>query len=303
MSGLNEFLASADAAPEAPAEPNDPTAFAPASEEMNPDGGVPPADEPPESERPTPETPPEGLDKRSEAIWREERTRRKELQAQVEKMNERWAQMVERMQQGQPQAQQQPTAAPQPETEIPDFDDDPIGHLRVKNELLEKQLQEVNAERTARNQQARQIQEFQQLQSGVDQMETAFAQTNADYHDAVGYLYENVGKLAAAIGYNPQQVQQVLSQTAMNLSVSALRQGKNPAEAAYLAAKQMGWGGQQQVAEDPAPTPKPRAPTSLSSVAGRRTTGGAPTLDAIADMDDAEFNKLWADMEKTARKG
>jgi hypothetical protein len=291
MSGLNEFLASADAAPEAEAP-----ALEPVSEELNPDGGLPPAEV--ESEQPAPEAPPEGLDKRSEAIWREERTRRKELQAQVEKMNERWAQMVERMQQGQPQAPQPAAAAPEA-PEIPDFDDDPIGHLRVKNELLEKQLQDVNAERAARNQQAQQVQQFQQLQSGVDQMETSFAQTHTDYHDAVGFLYENVGKMAAAMGYNPQQVQQVLSQTAMNLSVSALQRGKNPAEAAYEAARHLGWDGQQQVAGS---TTKPRVPTSLSSVAGKRVAGGTPTLDAIANMDDAEFDKLWADMEKSARK-
>jgi hypothetical protein len=134
-------------------------------------------------------------------------------------------------------------------------------------------------------------------------METSFAKDNPDYHDAVGFLYENVGKMASAMGYSPQQVQQVLSQTAMNLSVSALQQGRNPAQAAYEAARNMGWGNQPQPSEQPAaPASRPRTPTSLSTVAGKRADGGGtPSWDVIAKMDTAEFDKLWKDMERNAR--
>lgn len=303
MSDLNEFLASADA--DTPPE----------SEASVPEGAelealAPAEPTPAEPDGPTadaePETPPEGLDKRSEAIWREERTKRKELQAQVDKMNDRWAQMVERMQNGQPQqlAAETPQQPGQPGAiEIPDFEEDPIGHLRAKNDLLERQLNEVNADRQMRSQQIAQVQQFEQLRGGVAAMEKEFVATAPDYHEAVSFLYGNVGKMASAMGYTPQQVQQVVSQTAMDITVRSLQAGKNPAQAAYEAAKAMGYAGPAPEQADNSGSPQRKPPTSLSSVAGKRVAGAAPTLDAISEMSDEDFDKMWSDMEKTARRG
>ena len=160
----------------------------------------------------------------------------------------------------------------------------------------------MNQDRQLTAQQRQQAQQFHQLQSGVDAMETQFASQQPDYHDAVSFLYDNVGKMAAAMGYPPQQVQQVISQTAMDISVRALQAGKNPAQAAYEAAKAMGFTGPQPTTDEGEPAPQRKPPTSLSNVAGRRTTGGgAPTWDAISKMDDKEFEQFWSQMEKSAR--
>lgn len=286
--GLQEFL-------------SEPSGSDPATEEPTTPQGEEAQDTPPPSEETAGEapetaadsdTPPEGT-AREQAIWREERTRRKELQAQVDKMNDRWAQMMERM--SAPQQQQQPEAV-----EIPDFDEDPIGHLRAKNELLERHLQAVRMDQqqtTAINQQA---QQFNQMRSNVNAMETEFATATPDYHDAVGFLYENIRKTAQALGYDPQQVQQAVSQTAMDISMRALQQGKNPAEMAYAAARNMGWANEQPAGEAVPAGRKP--PTSLSSVSGKRVAPGAPTWDAISGMDDAEFEAFWAQMEKKASR-
>ena len=303
MSGLNAFLAEesgVDTTPPAPEDltPETPESEVPAGAEQvaTPEGDQGPAE---------PETPPEGLDKRSEAIWREERTKRKELQAQVDKMNDRWAQMVERMQNGQtqqPAAQpEQPAAQSSQEIEVPDFEEDPIGHLRAKNEILERQLNEVNQDRQQRQQQLTQVQQFEQLRTGVKQMEDEFVAKAPDYHEAVAYLYGNVAKMAQAMGYPAAQVQQVITQTAMDITSRSIQAGKNPAQAAYEAAKAMGYAGPAPQQDDSgAPSRKP--PTSLSSVSGKRVPGGMPTLDAIADMEPEEFDAMWAKMEKAARK-
>jgi hypothetical protein len=295
MSDLNAFLAEASSPEPAAAELD--------NQNLEPTTNEQPPEPEPSAEQ---DQPPEGMDRKTEAIWREERAKRKELQGQVDQMNQRWQMMVERMQQGQveqPAPQQpQPTPKPQGEIEVPDFDDDPIGHLRAKNDLLERQLQEVNQERQLSAVQRQQMAQFSQLQSGVDQMEQQFASQQPDYHDAVGFLYENVGKMATAMGYPPGQVQQVISQTAMDISVRALQQGKNPAQAAYEAARAMGFTGPQPTMDDGEPAPQRKPPTSLSNVAGRRTTGGgAPTWDAISKMDDQQFEQFWKQMEKSAR--
>ena len=307
MSDLNTFLAE-----ESGSEPTQAELEGTTPESIEPEAEAPAepvAQEPPaEAPEGEPEAPPTGLDKRGEAIWREERTRRKQLQEQVDKMNARWEQMVERMQAGQTQQPQapQPAAEQAPEIEIPDFDEDPIGHLRAKNELLERQLMGVTQQTQQQQAATQQAQQFHQFQDGVDAMEKQYATANPDYHDAVGYLYGQVGKMATAMGYTPEQVKGVVAQTAMDITVRSLQQGKNPAEAAYAAAKQMGWAGVQPAAEDNGeqlqPTPQKKPPTSLSSVAGKRTAGGAPTLDALAEMDDESFEKMWKDMEKSARK-
>jgi hypothetical protein len=259
--------------------------------------GAPAGGEPEEVD----DTPPEGLDARGQSIWRQERARRKELQRQVNQMNDRWMELVGRLQQSPPP--QQPQPLPAEEIEIPDFEDDPIGHLRVKNEILERQLNEVNQERVVRQQTSQQIAQFQQLQAGIGQMETAFAAKHADYHEAVGFMYQNVAKMATAMGYSPAQVQQTISQMAMDISMRALQAGQNPAEMAYNAARNLGYAGPRPTGSEteerhPA-APKP--PTSLSSVAGKRAAPGTmPSWDTVAKMSDEEFDKLWQDMERSS---
>jgi hypothetical protein len=292
MSDLNAFLAEESGGNES--LPND---NAPVVEEQAP--ASEPQETPPPAPTATEEQPPEGLDDRGQAIWREERNKRKELQKQVDQMNERWMELVGRMQQPPAQQPPQPNAA---EIEVPDFEDDPIGHLRAKNEILERQLQEVNQERTVRQTQTQQVQQFQQLQAGVDQLERTFAASTPDYHEAVGHMYGEVARMANAMGYSPQQVQQTISQMALDISMRALQQGRNPAQVAYEAARALGYSGPkptQPPEGEQAHTPQP--PTSLSGVAGKRTSAGTPTWDAIAKMDDTEFEKLWAQMEKDAR--
>jgi hypothetical protein len=64
----------------------------------------------------------------------------------------------------------------------------------------------------------------------------------------------------------------------------------------------MGWSNQPADEQPAAPASRPRAPTSLSTVAGKRTDGGGvPSWDTIAKMDTAEFDKLWKEMERSSR--
>lgn len=301
MSDLNAFLAE---------EGSDET---PATEETTPPGAefeqqadAAETHETEQQEQPADsDEPPAGLDKRGEAIWREERTKRKELQAHVEKMNDRWMELVTRMQTQQPPQQQvQPEESkPDQETiEVPDYEDDPIGHLAAKNRILEQQMAQFQQMQKAQEQQQQQAGQFQQLQQGVAQMEQEFAKSTPDYHEAVGFMYNNVAKMAQAMGYPPQQIQQTISQMAMDISMRALQEGKNPAQAAYEAAKQMGYAGPKPPETEEEPPARPQAPTSLSTVAGKRSApAGIPSLDNIAKMDDAEFEKLWKEMEKAAR--
>jgi len=90
MSDLDTFLAQSSE-PEVPAlmEEQQPEPEYTEPEQPQPEAAAPREDD---------EQPPEGLDKRGEGIWREERRKRKDLQQQVDQMNNRWMEMVPRMQ-------------------------------------------------------------------------------------------------------------------------------------------------------------------------------------------------------------
>jgi hypothetical protein len=275
---LEAFLSSQDTAPEAPAQ-GESTQLA---LEADAPESLPSAE------------PQDDVSRRADAIWREEREKRKELQRQVEQMNARWEQMVSRM-----QAPPTIPEAPSPDEEIPAFEDDPIGHLRAKNAVLEKQLGDVLTKQNQQTQAGQQAAQFQNFRTQVDTLETAFSKDHPDYGEAVNYLYSAVGNMAKAMGYPPEQVQQIISQTASDIAVRAMHAQRNPAEMAYEAAKQMGWTAAS--AEDGAASMQ-RPPTSLASVAGKRTnSGGTPSWDVISKMDDKEFDSFWTNFAKNAR--
>ena len=81
----------------------------------------------------------------------------------------------------------------------------------------------------------------------------------------------------------------------MDIAVRALRSDQNPAEAAYNAAKQLGWGAQPPAANEPR---RQAPPTSLASVNARPSEAGSPSWDAISRMDDSEFDAFWGKFSK-----
>lgn len=222
----------------------------------------------------------------------EERARRRQLQQQNEMMQQRFNELMVRLQQPQPaQAVQQ--QAP----EIPKFEDDPAGHLQALQSQLNQQLQEVNRRLSQHDQRSQLVDQHIQFVQAVAAREAEFAASHPDYQQASQYIQDRKIAEYKALGLDEASARQALARDTMAVAQMALQRNQNPAELLYNAAKALGFAGvQQQPAVQAA---KPATPTSLSGVGG--TPGeeaGQPTLDAISKMSDAEFDAWWDKMAK-----
>jgi hypothetical protein len=274
----------------------------------------------PAAEEPVVEEEPDTRPERRVSIHalHEERERRKESEAQLQQLREQAAKMEERFAQFQQRWQEQQAAAQQPQEPEVTYEDNPAEYLRRQTEKLQ---QETEAQRQRNQQQeelAQQQEAYRNFYAQVTSQEQQFAQSQADYYDAVQHLREARAQEYAAAGYDPQQVQTIITQEAHSVAANALRNGRNPAQAFYELAKLRGWSTAQASAAAPEPPPVSeevqRLETVRRGVEANQTlgtageTGGRLTLAQLSEMDDDEFmaatdgdnwRKLW---ETSARR-
>ncbi len=254
----------------------------------------------------------------------EERNKRQELQqqlteraAQQDKLAERLARLLE-------QQQQANNPAPEPEV-IPDFDEDPRGHVDGLRRQFEQQLGQMQQFINGQGQHNQQAQQFQQVQHRVAADEQVYRATNPDYNEAAQYF--NDRKLAeyTALGMDNVTARQQLARDVYGVAQIAYQQGKNPAEVLHNLAKAFGFAGK--------PKPKPgngtpgledgwdfppdgggpggAAPaahvppnTSLSNLQGAARAPdekGKLTGAQISEMSDSDFDKLFEQMGRQSR--
>lgn len=234
------------------------------------------------------------------AALQEERAERKRLRDEMQQMRTQQDQLVQRILANQQQAQQPQQAAPQ----IPDFNTDPVGHLRATNEVLQRQLQEVTGYLNGQNQQQQQLTQqqsaHQAVQNFVVAAEHEFRAQAPDYDAAAAFLQNSRAAEYRALGMtNPLQIQQALQQDIVAMANIAHQSGTNVAEAAYNLAKARGYkaaapaqGAAQQ--QDNAARLATIAQGQQQSQSLSGSGGGAPapmSIEKLLQMDDAEFSK------------
>ena len=223
------------------------------------------------------------------AALHEERKRRQELQAQLAHTAERQRVMEERFQ----QMQQHWQAANAPRA--PDYDTDPLGHTKFELGQTQEQLKQIR-ERQERSEQERQAYAQQQqyysaVAGEVSRAESEFSQEVPDYIDAVKHYKSSRIAQVMAIGYDQQTASQIVQNEAFQIADIALRNGRNPAEAAFEIAKAAGWSGKKQAKEGAQKIETLQKGVKASSSLG---SGGTPTgkltIDAVANMSPHEFD-------------
>lgn len=245
-----------------------------------------------EKEAEKPDKPPEGFVPHK--AFHAEREERKKLQAQIAQREQEWLQRQQvyehRFQQIQEAFRQQNQPKP------PSFDEDPVGALRYENETAKRELEQIKAwqaqQAQTQEQAWRQQQYFGQIANAVTQAESEFAKENPDYMEAVSHFKKARGQQLAALGLPPQEIANYVQQEAFQIADTALRNGRNPAEAAFEIAKAAGWqrkAPEAQMQDKMATLQKGvKAASSLGS-------GGAPagklTIEALAGMSDREFDE------------
>lgn len=249
-----------------------------------------------------------------ERKWRQDIGQQLEAERKrFEVANERLQRLYEAMDQ-RAQQQNRPHEQPRQQEEtvqLPDRSKDPLGYLMAKMEQMERattqrEQERVRIEEENRRQQEeynRQQQNVQRFQENLMNAEEQFRQVSPDYDEAFDYLTKSRDAELSMLGYNPQQRQQIILQEATQTAANLMSQGINPAERFYQFARQRGFGAQQK---QPAPQQPKRTKVeqlneterkTRSPGRGKATNVGMPTIEALGDMDDSEFdamfNKLW----------
>lgn len=210
-------------------------------------------------------------------------------------------------------------AAPDP---IPDFDEDPRGHILKTLEAQNRHLQEIRGAVGKQEAVGQQFQEQQQRQAQFAELsrwstaqEMALSASNVEYDPARQFLVESRHAELQAMGYaDPAQRQQIIGNDVLQLAILARQQGGNFAERVLDMAKHRGFrapaaapkpaDGSVEIAE-----PSAAAARSATQARGQDmatslgSSGGAPrgpmTAARLVAMDDASFEKVLAQAKKS----
>lgn len=263
--------------------------------ESHDEGGKPPANQQPRKQVPL-------------AALQEERQRRQELVADLNREREQNAAMRQQFEQMLAQAQAQQQAQ-----EIPAFVDDPEGHIKGLSQQFEQRL-------AAQQQQL----DMRQYQDNVRQQLTAIAPAVLGAEDAMrAEVGEQAYQEAHAIvdqhvlnqlrvrhpNASEQELLQARNVEAFGFFKGCVDRGIDPARRIFEVAQRLGYTPGARVPHAPSgELPRvARVPgnTSLNSVSGAQTPDdtGKLTTAKVTAMSDAEFDQLCADMKAQSRSG
>ena len=264
-------VAAAEAA-DAPASTPEPVAAEPVPEP------APAVEAAPETSQPEPEATEEHDRRVPLKALQEERQKRAEYERKLADYERQMAEMKAWAEQVQQKiAPQQQEAEPDPET-------DPIGALKAAHAQL-RRMQEMTAQQ----------QREAELNAIAYNSATQFQQSAPDYSDAYRYAINSRAQELIALGADQQSIPQILKREELSLIDTAVRAGRNPAEAIYQFAKARGYQGKTAAPVAPVAPVAPAAPNPAlqqqkAAVAASATSGGAPA--SKGELSDAEFVNL-----------
>lgn len=229
------------------------------------------------------------------AALHEERTKRQALEQKYDTMveqnnqlNQRLTQLMERL------APPAPTpAAPA----IPDKEQDPFAYM----EYLENKINSISQTQEKTQQQTAAERQQQEIWEKGNAQAAEFRSKTPDYDEAFKYLYERRGQELLDLGFQREQVGQLLQQEAMQGMTFALQRGINPGQMLYNMARHRGYTP-KQAAQAAADATGQNADSRLQrNMEANRSMGGSgrdarttPALEDIVNMSDEEFSE-WMD--------
>ncbi len=217
------------------------------------------------------------------AALHEERSKRRELAAQVEAERRTREDMERRFEQRLAALARPP--APQP----PALEENPLGHVAHRLDVMQAQqqalIQQSEAERAASQRAAFEA----QLANKVQREEQAFVARQPDYQNAVAHLHQLRTRELQVLGMDELAAESRSAAELREFAFVTAAQGRSPAETAYNLAKTRGY--------NPAPAQDPqqrmqaaqRGTAAASSLGGGASTSGGITAKQLLAMSDEEF--------------
>lgn len=262
-----------------------------------------PEQETPEAEAKPPEEPKAEEPKQEKVVplaaLHEERQRRKELQAEIQRERQERAAKEAVIQDRLNQMWQ--AQNPGPQFRDPEKDPDPLAALAHNQQLTVRQMQEFQQQRQVEEAQKRQAQQTQQLVEWARFQAGEFVKEAPDFGDAYTHLLNVRRGELEAMGMQPHEVKATLEENELWIYHSAAQRGGNPADMIYKMAKAAGYTGKKEPAPD---ANEQKLATLQKGVAASKTlaspaANGKPTAEQIANMTDEEF----AEFKKTLKRG
>lgn len=247
----------------------------------------------------------------------EEREMRKAADKRAEKAEERFALVFAKIQEM--TAPKAPAAeAPKPVV-VPEFEADPLGHVKGSIDVLSQAVQTLLSREIAQDGQTTQADKGRQLQTWAAQQEREFVATHpgatdaekwAEHNAAVAHMAKALERHFARLGHPAEQLPALINAETWRMAARCQEVGKNPAQAAYELAQEFGYvPGARPTAEGARPTAaaalevvrqgQERAGGGLSTVRGR----GPDTMTAqkALEMTDADFARVMMDPDLMGR--
>ena len=299
------------AAPLTP-EPNEEVSSTP--EQMSGAGGSEPNAQQQERAPLSPEEIAKRYDGTKEAL-RQERAAKRELKAQMDKMEKAFEQIQQRI--SQPQQQRQ---GPYTNQELLAMGYTPEEILLWERDRRIQQEEQQTRQTAAQRQQQQQMEAAQtRLRESVSEYEADMREEAPDYDHAVNHLMGSFGTMFTNFGFDETQTKAIVDQLAFTLADQALKNGRNPAKAAYDAAIKLGYtkaqaaamsghtqaGAQQNGrpgADKLAQMAAGQAASKTLSGGGSGVAGNGPSLKTIASLEGAAFDAAMDKLLRDARR-
>ena len=208
------------------------------------------------------------------AALHEARATNREMRQKMQQMEQRFAQITEYL---------------GPKQELPSVEEDPVANFNARIAQFEQQFEE---QRLATEHERYVNNVVTNYRSAAEQ----FKAQAPDFQDAYNYLVQ--GRLQQYIdnGYSPQEADYIVKQEELNVVQNALQMGANPAAFVYNLALSNGYTKKEakQAAEQATLENVAKGQKVSKSLSGANGKGQQNlTLEALANMDDADFNKYW----------
>lgn len=219
------------------------------------------------------------------AALRQERSRRQELQADLDVHRQQVAALQAQLAQVQAFQQQ----AQQQMPEIPSFAEDPEGHVSALRQRFEAELQRMQSGQVQAAQEQQLRAELAQVQSSIAGHEAAFMEQHSDYQEVTQTVHDNVLRQLRARhpAASEGQLRQLQAVACMELVQHCAQQGIDPCRFMYDRGRQLlGLTREGQQAEVES---KPQAPAKAA---------GKLSVQEVADMSDEDFDALFQSMSK-----
>lgn len=208
----------------------------------------------------------------------EERERRVSLENKLEDLTRRLA------------AQAEPKVEVE---EIPDKYTDPLGNMM-------SHLENINARLTATEQQNAARDQLSQFTAAVKEQKTAFEATTPDFPAAYTHIRNLRTEDLRASGTPESNIAQILVQDELQMALTAMQRGKNPAAEMYAMAKRYGYAPTATKTTTEVVTPEAKmaqlkAGAKVAVTLPKAGTDTELTFDNLKDASNTDLDKLVSD--------